>query len=117
VKAIQVTQATAQVPITTLFTPSKVGAYRYSAYMACDGPPQSDPPTGWQLAAYWTDSTGAKSGVTLNCSLQEGSQFATFGPAPFTPKAGVPLQFEVPVSAPPPVDSTYTFWFTIEQLE
>jgi hypothetical protein len=117
VKAIQVTQGTAQVPVTTLFVPTKIGAYRYTAYIACYGGVQDNPITWWTLATSWSDSTGAVSGVSSGCNFQFGNQYSAFGPLTFTPKPGVPIQFQLVVSNPPPVDSTYTFWFTIEHLE
>jgi hypothetical protein len=53
VKALQVTQGTAQVPITNLFTPTKTGAYRVTAYVACISN-TTDTNAYWYLNFYWT---------------------------------------------------------------
>lgn len=118
IKTVQVVQGKQlQIPITTLFTPSKIGAYRYTAYLACFGPPQPYPFPSWALNSSWTESTGANPLLPIGCNFQNGNSYQFVGPWPFTPKPGVPVQFQLVASNPPPVDSTYSFWITIEHVE
>lgn len=117
VKAFQVVQGTAQVPITNLFTPTASGPYRFTGYMACNST-TVDLNATWDLNLYWNDSTGVGQLSFAGCAFIPGSQSSTVGPLPFTPQPSVPVQFQIQQNGgPPPLGSTYTFWFTIEHLE
>jgi hypothetical protein len=117
VKAIQVVQGTAQVPITNLFTPTASGPYRFTGYIACNST-TTDLNASWDLNLYWNDSTGTSQFSFAFCDFIQGEQSGTVGPLPFTPQPGVPVQFQIQQNgSPPPLGSTYTFWFTIEHLE
>ena|ERR1700722_1491419 len=103
-----------QVPQTTLFTPTKVGAYRFTAYISSEGNSQN---AGWTVGINWVDSTGITTGSFASALLLNGTTFTNVGPVPFSVQPGTPVSLEIEATSPPPIDSTYTFWFTIEQLQ
>jgi hypothetical protein len=105
-----VVEGSSEISQTTIFTPTKVGAYRYSAYIAAVG---SSPSSEWTLTINYTDLTGI--GVDIPIYGVVGNSSDTVGTVPFSAQQGTPVAFSL--SAVNPGDSTYTFWFTIEQLQ
>lgn len=64
VAKVDLSNQTAAIPTTTLFTPAQTGVYRISAYMTMVAAGSST--TGWSIFANYTDDAGAQ---TLGCSV------------------------------------------------
>ena len=97
----------------TLFTPqSGVGLYRVSAYMSETGAPNSE----WSLKFSWTDQTGSSIGAEVSVlNHNEITAFGVLNPLVFSPKAGLPVTYEVDSVSGSEIP--YTLMFTIEQLK
>lgn len=94
---------TAQISPTILFTPTKVGVYRWSAYIS-----ESGQNAGWEVDVTWTDVSVNFEKFTLS-PFNSVSQVSGFM---FVPKAGTPVYYSVAGSG-----GTYNIAFTIEQLQ
>lgn len=114
VKTFSLSKQATPIRPTNLFIPETAGQYRYTAYMSALGATQT---ASWTLEFIWTDPTGIEGFADLTASLYDGNSFNQVGPYPFTAEPGMPMWFAVERSRPYPVDSTYSFWFTIEELE
>lgn len=113
IRSSQAVHQSMKIPATTLFTPTRVGSYRYTAYMVAPGPLQEN--VAWVAALEWTDLSGTSDGASLAAGPGAGS--TVIGPIPFSAQPSTPVVFYINASTPPPVDSDYTYWFTIEQLQ
>src|SRR5277367_4294254 len=87
VQVVQLSEQTAPIPPTTLFTPTTVKLYRITSYINCGG--QKDGKGYWEL-----------SGSAFNMSC-----YATFGVGqtlPFSGKVGTPVTYAVIAGSPTP---------------
>jgi hypothetical protein len=100
------TDQTAPILSTPIFTPTKTGIYRMSAYISLNGFTISD----WEMAIFWTDLGGSVQ--TYQASPEGGTQrIETFM---FIPKEGTPVEYYVSGNDP---TRPYNIAFTIEQLQ
>lgn len=102
VAKVSLTNQTAQIPWTTLVTPTATHLYRISVYM--DGPREND----WSLDVLWTDDNGQQgAGVQTNNPGNYVTWVATI-----RDMAGSPLKYQVAGS-----EGSYSLSLTVEQLE
>jgi hypothetical protein len=115
VAEIALTNQTAPIPTTTIFTPQATGVYRISAYITVTQP--GDGQGVWSLEVFWTDDAGAEVSCLPNVNNAAKPPFAYANPIPalatFEAKAGVPVTFSVTGST----TGTYSLYFTVEQLQ
>jgi len=91
-----------------VFTPSKTGLYRMSAYCSVDGTQGSQ----WNFEFSWTDFAGQLDTKTVSCgSLEDGQGTFVFV---FSPIVGTPVYLS---SNSQNGEPTYNGAFTIEQLQ
>ena len=92
----------------TIFTPSKNGIYRLSAYMSAVG--QAG---GWSSLFIWKDAVGTDASATVGASLQQGYQSFQQTTVVFSPIGGTPMLLNIEEGN---VGSTYDLVYTIEKL-
>jgi hypothetical protein len=108
---------TAQIPLTTIFTPKQSGLFRLSAYLSVT---QADPNSQafWYFTPLWTDE-GSTNGVTAFLVTVD-SLLGTAGTGgssiTFEAKAGTPIQYSVLQNGGPD-NSAYLVYYTLERLE
>jgi len=109
---------TANIPITTIFTPPVDGFYRLSAY-STETVPISGSTNYWNFSVYWTDDGGSEANGPM---LQEvaggyGSDGYPSGTVcVFDAKAGQPISFSMSLSDGTD-GGTYSLYYTLERLE
>jgi hypothetical protein len=116
---IALTGQTANIPATTIFTPTKTGLYRLSTY-ATETVPVFNSPASWGTNFLFTDDSGVQ--TTYSISWAAGSA----GPAanisaiaiPFEAVAGQSLTFSNTLGGDDGRGGgTYSLYFTVERLE
>jgi hypothetical protein len=113
VSRVRILDSNSTVPLTILFTPKETGLYRITAYMTILS--STIQPTSWGAAFVWTDSSKHFESTQLIVGLGNNPPFqeTVFT---FIAKGGTPVEYLVDTSTPAPQDSTYTLFFTVEQL-
>jgi hypothetical protein len=115
---------TAAIPSSTIYSPTQDGLYRLSIYATvnkADPNSQSD----WNLYVFWNDGTGLQQITPL---IGDGNMLGQFAQMFFVvppiagpvivmeAKAGSRIGFQV-VQGGPADNSTYSLYYTLEQLE
>jgi hypothetical protein len=94
VKHVILTSQSAAIPRTTIFTPTKPGFYRLSAYISTAGQYAS-----WNLEFYWTDAAGEATNVYINAETGpcSGGQNCTAAQMSYVlvPQAATPVSYAV----------------------
>jgi hypothetical protein len=108
VQVVQLTEQTATIPATTIFTPTTVQLYRLSVYLDCGGH-GVDSGEYWEFQVGWTSNGGGLSG---SC----GAGGASGQTVPFIGKVGTPVFYEIE-AGPRTATFPYTLELAIEQLE
>jgi hypothetical protein len=116
VAQIALTNKSSAIPLHTLFTPRHRGLYRVSVYMAALSSvlPQD---AGWSFGLSWTDQTDTLESFGVTPILLQGNLQVEQDTHLISPEPGFPVSITVSPTSPPPVDSTYTLLFTVEQLQ
>jgi hypothetical protein len=110
IRDVALTNQTAGIPETTLFTPTKAGLYRYSIYLSGTG--QSGL---WTLSINYHDLTGQATSIPVQIGPFSGDANAIWTSLPLAPisvQPGTPVTFTIFGSGP----ATYNVGVTIEQL-
>jgi hypothetical protein len=146
VATVALTDQTAEIPTTTLFTPQSDGLYRISSYGVVTAP-NSGPNGLWEVQLNWTDDSGPQGCAALPygnggsspspCSLMvldsggipglnnygqswnSGYYSPPNNTAVVQAKAGAPIAYAVGAAPAPfssPTGSTYELFITVEQL-
>jgi hypothetical protein len=125
----KLTNQTAQIPTTTIYTPAQTGLYRLSVYATLLSAPCSTGLT-WYVNLGWVDDAGVESingllsgyDCYLGPFLQLATSFTGVGNVPggtvqvFEAKAGQPITYSVTEYGEP--DGTaYSLYYTLERLE
>jgi hypothetical protein len=107
IQSVTLTKQTAEIPVTTLFTPTAEGFYRVSAYISAGGPTGGN----WTLYFQWTDIMGGVPLYGAQVYFDDGSNFdsAMFT---FVEKPGTPFTYYTNGTA-----GSYNIAFTVEQLK
>ncbi len=113
IKEFSISNSNTPVPATLLFTPEVQGVYRVNAYLGVTTSISEN--TTWAEHVNWTDLTGVQGGVTLEITLNSGSNYQSVTQV-FSPKVGTQVTFVMESSLPPPTDATYTTAVAIEKL-
>jgi len=131
VASVHRTNLTAAIPATTVFTPTKDGLFRVTAYMTLTVPAEAS--QLWLLGLNWTDDAGAEQSVGyvgvysnstppyaygLNSDAYPPYGYSQLSPAAlaFRANAGVPIKYSVSPYGTPE-GSTYELFFTVEELQ
>lgn len=113
---------TAPIPTTTIFTPSRSGLFRLSAYGMVT---TADPTSGsqWLFNPGYTDDTGItvnEYAFILSCDNHHVGQFCLDnyggGTLIFEAQAGTPVTITVMLDGQPD-NSAYSLYYTVEHLE
>jgi len=105
VQHLVLTGQTAPIPQTEVFTPSKKGLYRLSAYLSAGGTPQSN----WEVFFTWNDIDGHQFTNGIASSTGPSDLGMVFAPEP-----QVPFTYSVtPIQA----SGGYDLAFTIEEFQ
>jgi hypothetical protein len=109
---------TANIPITTIFTPSADGFYRLSAY-STETIPVVGSQNYWNFSVYWTDDGGSQ--VNGPMSQEVGGGYGSDGypsgtVCVFDAKAGQAISFSMSLSDGTD-GGTYSLYYTLERLE
>jgi hypothetical protein len=110
VRVLVLTNQTAGIPPTTVFTPTKAGLYRYSVYLSGTGQRGQ-----WSLSINYNDLTGTPTSVGLEVgpfSNEVNALWANLPVAPFSAQPGTPVTFTTFGTA-----AAYNVGVTIEQLQ
>jgi hypothetical protein len=113
VQALALTNQTAPIPQTTLFTPTRAGVFRLSVYMSGGG---ETPGGDWDLSVGWTDLTGASSDFGELQVFTGGANYTQHSPSMLSIEPKTPLLHEVD-AAGNTSGSDYNLVITMEQLE
>jgi hypothetical protein len=116
VASVALKDQTATRDMTVLFTPKTAGLYRATAYMySKTAAPQN---AYYIFSLFWHDLVPTKLGsITLIPNLSVGSASVQQDAYTFSPQPGTKVTFYIKATDPPPVDASYTLFFTIEQLQ
>lgn len=112
----KVLNQTAAIPVTTIFTPTQTGLYRFSAYST--GPVNTTASGYWNINLNWTDDFGPQNDEEL---LQNaGGGYGSVGwpsgsVGTFEAVAGQPVTYSVTLSGSG--GGSYSLYYTIERLE
>jgi hypothetical protein len=114
VKHVILTYQTTQVQQTTIFTPTKPGLYRLSAYISAEGQFAN-----WNLRLSWTDAAGKPTNTYITaatgpCTVGQNYTVAEMSHL-LVPQGRTPVIYEVD-AAPDPPAGDYNIIITIEQL-
>jgi hypothetical protein len=119
VAKVAVIGQTAAIPTTTIFTPSKNGLFRISAYGTITVITQNGTP---ELTFGWTDNGGAQQ-MSFPINNTQTPWFSGAGPAfysfPVRANTGTPITFGMTVCPPTTCGDggdTYDLYITVEQL-
>jgi hypothetical protein len=107
IQHVVLTEQTAPISQTTVFTPTKRSVYRLSAYFSAGGSPQAN----WEWFFYWNDLDG----TGFQTSLDSSDGPSELGAMIFASQPGVPVTFAT-IPNPQP-HGGYDLLFTIEELE
>jgi len=120
----KLTNQTATIPTTTIFTPNEDGLYRLSIY-ATISKADNNSQAQWLVNVNYTDDSEQSQslgGLLYGLNNQLGMfEFYDFfleaGPTvTFEAKAGTPITYSVTESGPPD-NSAYSLYYTLERLE
>ena len=120
---VKLTNQTAAIPTTTIFTPAQTGLYRASLYMT----QTTAVPTSngvWFFEIVWTDDAGTESAAPISVNVNQvppnawGNYGYTNGGTllVFEAKAGQPVTYTVPFGGTGD-GGAYSLYFTVERLE
>jgi hypothetical protein len=113
---VALTNQTATIPKTTIFTPTQSGIYRVSPYMGTTQPNNNG---FWYFDFYWTDDGGTRSaGQMLSLGSQGFGQDpngSVVGSFTFRAIAGQPVSYDV--SACCGASGAYELFFVVERVE
>lgn len=115
VYAITLKRQSSEIPQTTLFTPTRIGVYRFNCYMA--GFSHQAQPSGWNARFMWQDVAGTAEGFTIGGSLGTHIFSGWINPVMFSPRSGTPFTYFVGATDPPPENAFYDLACTVEQLK
>jgi hypothetical protein len=117
VQSVILTQQTAAISQTTIFTPERSGLYRLNAYIS--GKAMNNIQFNPSLNFYFMCSDrfqqgdcGAFMGLNVH-----GPHTQYIGSYVFSPRPGTPVSYLTSVGNPPPMNLQYDLAFTIEQLQ
>jgi len=112
VAQVALTNQTANIPLTTLWTPQANRLYRVSGYMDCSG----DALNVAEFELSWTGPTGNANLGTLGAVSNCGGNSATTWSYTVLDTKGSPLSYEVAgaITFPP---FSYDIFFSVEQLQ
>jgi|HubBroStandDraft_5_1064220.scaffolds.fasta_scaffold13696_3 hypothetical protein len=113
VQAIAVTNQTAPIQETTLFTPIYGGVYRLSVYMSGGA---GKPGASWDLSVAWYDLTGASSDFGELQVSTGGANWTQHAPSMLSIMPGTPLLYSVQPDGNTS-GSYYNLAITLEKLE
>lgn len=104
---------------TGIFTPTQTGLYRLSVYMTQTAPSAND--AVWEFFLTWTDDAGNELAGTIGVNATQKPPNAwgsgAFYPEVFEAVAGQPVSYEVFLGNGFRKGGTYSFYYTIEQLQ
>jgi hypothetical protein len=121
VKHLIRTNQLSQIPETAIFTPTKPGLYRLSAYLSVADALY----VVRNLQFNWTDAAGEPANVSINATNSKCSatycSFSNINSYVFIPQAGIPVSYlvysEGNLAIPFLPPGSYNIAFTIEQLQ
>ncbi|MBA3916155.1 MAG: hypothetical protein H0X25_20385 [Acidobacteriales bacterium] len=109
---------TADIPVTTLFTPKVDSFYRVSTYLVVAIPGGKDNDSRWLGQVLYTDDAGPETGPGESVtSLRQG--FLPYGESTTTisATAGIPVTYTVTGQQDSGAGGVYEFYVTVERLQ